>query len=80
MEDADICILLVLVFKTDLYDENCGADNYRDYIAFMNAITSERISEDMDLRKVEVFTNAALENKKTIYAAYEYIDAKGWKE
>ena len=80
VEDADICILLVLVFKTDLYDENCGADNYRDYIAFMNAITSEKISEDMDLRKVDVFTDAALENKKTIYAAYEYIDAKGWKE
>lgn len=80
VEDADICILLVLVFKTDLYKEKCGADNYSDYIAFMNAITSKRISDDMDLRSVEVFTDAPLENKKTIYAAYEYISAKGWNK
>lgn len=79
VENADICILLVLVFKTDIYAEECGAKNYCDYITFMDAITSERICDDMDLRKAEVFTDGKMENKKTIYAAYEYIEAKGWK-
>lgn len=32
---ADISVLYVIVFKTPLYDEKVGADNYRDYIQFM---------------------------------------------
>ncbi len=77
-EKADICILLVLVFKTSLYNKENGTKNSCDYLAFMDAITSKRISEDMDLREVEVFADEKIENKKTIYAAYEYIEAKGW--
>lgn len=80
VENADINILLVLVFRTDIYKEECGAQNYCDYISFMDAITSTRISEDMDLREVKVFADEQLTNIKTIYAAYEYIEAKGWKE
>ena len=34
-EDADIHLLYVIVFKTPLYDESKGVDNYRDYIHFM---------------------------------------------
>ena len=77
-EDAEYCIFLVLVFKTSLYDEVAGTENYHDYQKFMNAITSKRISLDMDLREVEVFADEKLENKKTIYAAYEYIEAEDW--
>lgn len=77
-EDAECCIFLVLVFKTSLYDEVVGTENYHDYQKFMNAITSKRISLDMDLREVEVFADEKLENKKTIYAAYEYIEAEDW--
>ena len=33
---ADIHVLFVIVFKTDLYNENIGAENYQDYIRFMN--------------------------------------------
>ena len=37
-EEADIHILYVIVFKTLLYDESIGADNYRDYIQFMDKV------------------------------------------
>lgn len=77
-EDAECCIFLVLVFKTSLYDEVAGTENYHDYQKFMNAITSKRISLDMDMREVEVFADEKSENKKTIYAAYEYIEAADW--
>ena len=77
-EDAECCIFLVLVFKTSFYDEVAGTENYHDYQKFMNAISSKRINSDMDLREVEVFTDKKLENKKTIYAAYKYIEAKDW--
>ncbi len=78
VEDADLCILLILVFKTPLYLEGNGAANYLNYLAFMNAITSNKISSNMDLREVEVFIDDKLKNKKKIYAAYEYIEAKNW--
>lgn len=68
----------MLVFKTSFYDEVAGTENYHDYQKFMNAISSKRINSDMDLREVEVFTDEKLENKKTIYAAYKYIEAKDW--
>lgn len=77
-EGAEYCIFLVLVFKTSLYDEVTGTENYHDYQKFMNAITSKRISLDMDLREVEVFADEKLENKKNIYAAYKYIEAEDW--
>jgi len=32
---ANIHVLYIMVFKTKLYDESVGADNYRDYIQFM---------------------------------------------
>ena len=35
---ADISVLYVVVFKTPLYDESIGADNYRDYIHFVNKV------------------------------------------
>jgi hypothetical protein len=35
---ADISILFVIVFDTNLYDESIGAQNYRDYIQFMSKV------------------------------------------
>jgi hypothetical protein len=35
---ADISVLYVVVFKTELYDESIGADNYRDYVHFVNKV------------------------------------------
>jgi len=35
---ADTAVLFVVVFKTPLYDETIGADNYRDYLHFINKV------------------------------------------
>jgi len=35
---ADISVFFVAVFKTALYNESIGADNYRDYIQFMGKV------------------------------------------
>jgi hypothetical protein len=44
--NADISVLYVVVFKTPLYDESIGADNYRDYIHFVNKVGGEPLSLD----------------------------------
>jgi len=44
--EADISVLYVAVFKTPLYDEAIGADNYRDYVHFVNKVGSQSISLD----------------------------------
>lgn len=41
--NADISVLYVIVFKTPLYNESIGAENYRDYIHFMNMIGGKSI-------------------------------------
>jgi hypothetical protein len=41
--EADVHVLYVIVFKTPLYDESVGADNYRDYIQFMNKVGAESL-------------------------------------
>jgi len=33
--ETDIAVFYVIVFKTQLYDELIGAENYRDYVQFM---------------------------------------------
>lgn len=35
---ADIHVLYIIVFKTPLYNETTGAENYRDYVDFMGKI------------------------------------------
>lgn len=73
-EDCDICIFLVLVFKTKLYKENAGTQNYTDYLHFMNAHTYEYLSPTDDLRKVTVFTDDKCEISKDIYTAYHKVE------
>lgn len=41
---ADISVLYVIVFKTPLYSEMIGADNYRDYVHFMNMVGGKSLS------------------------------------
>lgn len=38
---ADISVLFVAVFKTALYNESIGVENYRDYIQFMGKIRAK---------------------------------------
>ena len=40
---ADMHVLYVIVFKTPLYDESLGAENYRDYIQFMDKVGADAL-------------------------------------
>ncbi|MCK5326867.1 MAG: hypothetical protein KAJ57_12685 [Woeseiaceae bacterium] len=42
--EADISVLYVVVFKTPLYDESIGANNYRDYIHFVNKVGGKPVA------------------------------------
>jgi hypothetical protein len=42
--NADISVMYVVVFKTPLYDESIGANNYRDYIHFVNKVGGMPVS------------------------------------
>ena len=44
--DRDLCVLLILVFKTHLYDELKALDNYRDYLQFIALADSSEILTD----------------------------------
>ncbi len=41
--NADISVLYIVVFKTSLYNESIGAENYRDYVHFINMIGGKSI-------------------------------------
>jgi uncharacterized protein DUF6946 len=40
---ADISVLFVIVFKTELYNESIGAENYKDYIQFLGQVGASPI-------------------------------------
>lgn len=42
--DADISALYVAVFKTPSYDESIGANNYRDYVHFVNKVGGKPVA------------------------------------
>ncbi len=43
---ADISVLYVAVFKTDLYDKMIGASNHRDYLKFLSEIGAHPFPSD----------------------------------
>lgn len=64
-ENADISVLLVIVFKTDKYDELIGKDNYKDYVKFLKAIKAEKISNDKHIEAHKIGVD-----DKTLYSIY----------
>ena len=40
---ADISVLYVIVFKTPLYSETGGAENYRDYVEFLGKVGAKSL-------------------------------------
>ena len=67
-ENADISVLLVIVFKTDKYDELIANDNYKDYVKFLNAIKAEKISDDKDIEAHKISVD-----DKILYSIYVSI-------
>ena len=67
-ENADISVLLVIVFKTDKYDELIANDNYKDYVKFLKAIKAEKISDDKDIEAHKISVD-----DKILYSIYVSI-------
>lgn len=66
---ADISILLIIVFKTTLYNEVTGIENYNDYIQFIDSINSKRINinRDIDIHELKI-------GDRSMYSIYVNID------
>jgi hypothetical protein len=67
-ENTDISVLLVIVFKTDKYDELIGNNNYKDYVKFLKAIKAEKISDDKDIEAHKISVD-----DKILYSIYVTI-------
>jgi Domain of unknown function (DUF6946) len=68
--DADISVLFVAVFKTDLYNESIGVENYRDYIQFMGKVGAI----PLQLPTKEVQGHELLLQKKHLVCLHEYFE------
>ena len=68
--NADISGLYVIVFKTPLYDESIGANNYRDYIHFVNKVGGEPLAID----DKGAIAHAITFDDKRLVCVHEYFD------
>ena len=67
-----ISVLYIIAFKTNLYDDLLGIDNYRDYISFMkavNAIEQKTSRPDSIVHKLKL-------GRKELISIYDQIE---WK-
>lgn len=66
---VDIAILFIIVFKTDLYDEVLGLENYKDYVRFSNSLDSRKIenSSNLDIRELKI-------DGQTLYSVYMNVE------
>lgn len=68
--NADVSILYVVVFRTPLFDEAIGAENYRDYLAFVNKVGGHPIGiEDKSVLGHELKLGG-----RTLVCLHEYFD------
>lgn len=68
-EPADIHILFVVVFKTSRYNKTKGAENYQDYVHFMDSVGARRIS----LPTEEALAHRLVLDGKPLICLYEYF-------
>ena len=67
---ADISVLFVAVFKTALYNESLGADNYRDYIQFMGKVGASPLK----LPSKEALAHELVLEEKRLVCLYEHFE------
>jgi len=68
----DISVLYIIVFKTHLYDDVKGIDNFRDYINFLNALNAEELEcsrQDSRVHRLSI-------GDKELISIYEQVDLK----
>lgn len=68
--EADIHVLYVVVFKTLLYDESIGVENYRDYVQFMNKVGASTLK----LKTKEVLGHKLNINERELLCLHEYFE------
>ncbi len=68
-ENADISILLIIVFKTDKYDKQIGIKNYKDYDNFLKAIKAVKVYDEKDIEAYKM----SIDNK-TLFSAYVSVE------
>ena len=67
--DSDLYVLLILVFKTHLYEELKALDNYRDYLKFTALAESSEILND----EGQVVAHRISVGGKELFSIYENI-------
>jgi hypothetical protein len=70
--EADISVLYVVVFKTPLYNESIGADNYRDYIHFVNKVGGSPVM----LAEKSAAAHALELDGRDLLCIHEYFDLR----
>lgn len=70
--DAEKSVLYILVFKTDLYDDLKGIDNFRDYITFLNALNAE----ELECSRQDSLVHRLSIGDKELISIYEQVDLK----
>lgn len=68
--NADISIMYIAVFKTPLYDESIGAENYRDYVRFVNKAGAQPIKLDDN----GVLAHEVTLGGKSLICLHEYFE------
>lgn len=68
--EADFSILYVIVFKTALYSESIGAENYRDYIQFMSKVGAK----SLNLSSKQVLGHELILQQKKLTCLHEYFE------
>lgn len=69
-EGADVSVLYVVVFKTRLYSETTGAENYRDYVDFMGKVGARTLP----LSSKEAQGHKLSLQGKELICLYEYFE------
>jgi hypothetical protein len=69
---ANKSVLYILVFKTALYDDLKGIDNFRDYITFLNALNAEELECSRQYSRV----HRLLIGGQELISIYEQVDLK----
>lgn len=70
--DADLSVLYVVVFKTPLYDESVGANNYRDYIHFVNKVGGKPLALD----DKGAIAHEIMFDDRRLVCVHEYFDLR----
>jgi len=68
----DISVLYIIVFKTHLYDDLKGIDNFHDYLSFLKSLDAEELACSQQDSRV----HRLLIGDKELISIHEQVDLK----